>query len=344
MSQPSPATQASSPWPDAAVVAAMRALESDPGVRRALELLGQRGEEITDLQVRFARIPSPDHRAAERADLLKRLLGETGLRDVRTDATGNVIAVLPGGTAGLPAVILSAHVDTVFPNLEHIEIERDGSILRGPGIADDAAGLAAVVHLVRALRDASVPLRRDVVVVGTVGEEGEGDLRGVKHLFESEYVPARVLAFLTLDLGGHQHVVNGGLGSRRLRVTARGPGGHSWGDFGRPNPIHTLSRAVGFFLDAIPPGDARSTYNIGTIQGGSSVNAIPESACMHVDLRSESPAALEELEQAFRDALDQAVERERQWSRERAEELHVVVEVIGDRPVGETPADSDLVR
>jgi acetylornithine deacetylase/succinyl-diaminopimelate desuccinylase-like protein len=266
-----------------------------------------------------------------------------GLRDIRRDATGNVIARLPGKQPGERAVILSGHLDTVFPDLDSIRVQREGTILRAPGIGDDAAGLAAVVHLARALRDARVPLRRDVVVVGTVGEEGEGDLRGVKALFAGALPPAKVHAFLTLDLGMQNQIVNAGVGSRRMQATIVGPGGHSWGDFGRPNPIHALARGVNLFLETPLPEGGRSSYNVGIIEGGRGVNVIPERASIRIDLRSEKTALLQTLEASFRAALDSALAREHAWSREGAG-LELDVTTIGDRPIGSTPADSPLVR
>lgn len=327
---------------DVEVATRMRALELDARVATAADLLRARDAAITELQIRFAEIPSPDYRASSRGRFLVRELRAAGLKNVRQDAEGNVIGVLPGSESGQPAVVLSAHLDTVFPEIESIRVERQGSVLRGPGVADDAAGLAALVHLVRALRDARVPLRRDVVAVGTVGEEGEGDLRGVKHLFEDAFAVGGVHAFLTLDLGSQVQIVNEGLGSRRLRAVVRGPGGHSWGDFGRPNPIHALARGISAFLEAPLPGGGRSSFNVGVIEGGRGVNVIPEEASLRVDLRSESPASLVDLEKSFRRALEQGVEDEGHWSRS-ASKLELALEVIGDRPVGTTPAASPLV-
>jgi len=324
-------------------IAKLQTLAGDERVARALELLRDREPEILALQVRFAEIPVPDPRAAKRAQLLIQQLRKAGLQRVRQDAAGNVLAVLPGHDPNAPAVLLSAHLDTVFPELDSIRVERDGSVLRGPGIADDAAGLAAIVHLARALHEAHVPLRRDLVVVGTVGEEGEGDLRGVKALFATEFVPERVAAFLTLDTGSQTQIVNEGLGSRRLHVTVRGPGGHSWGDFGRPNPIHALARGVDAFLELPLPAGGRSSFNVGVIEGGSGVNVIPESASLRLDLRSESPPALVELETQFRTAVRQGVQRENEWAQGDFD-LEYEIEPIGDRPVGRTDPTSPLVR
>jgi tripeptide aminopeptidase len=334
--------------PHGAHLAELQRLEADPRVQHALGLLRQRAAPITELQIEFARLPSPDARAPLRAAFLRRALESAGVHALRVDAAGNVIGFVPraDGSPGEDrrVVVLSAHLDTVFPELAHIEIERDGDVLRGAGIADDAAGLAAIVHLAGVLGASGMPLRHDVAVVGTVGEEGEGDLRGVKHLFASELAPERVAAFITLDLGDPEEIVHGGIGSRRLRATVHGPGGHSWGDFGRPNPIHALVRGLDGFLTAVSTGRVRSSYNVGVIEGGRGVNVIPESASARIDLRSESAADLAGLESQLRACLDAGVAAERAWSRAGAEGLRLELEVIGDRPAGTTAADSDLVR
>ena len=328
---------------DSAALAHVQALAEDERVAQALDLLRQRDEEITELQIRFAEIPTHDERAAERATLFAELLRAAGVQGVHQDEAGNVIGRLRGREAGARGVVLCAHLDTVFPGLEPITVERQGNTLTGPGVGDDAAGLAAVVHLVRALRESEVPLRRDLYIVGTVGEEGEGDLHGVKALFSGELPPQRVHAFLSVDLGTQLQIVNEGLGSRRLLVTVLGPGGHSWGDFGRPNPIHALARAVDEFLATpLPQGD-RSSFNVGIIEGGRGVNVIPESASMRVDIRSESPVLLAAIETRFRAALDSALTRERAWAKLDMP-LEIEVTTIGDRPSGRTPPDSPLVR
>ncbi len=335
-------TNSSPVTPDPGRLGTFKSLSLDERVGAAIDALRARDADITELQIRLAEIPAPDFRAPLRAAHLQEVLRGIGLADVRQDATGNVLAVLPGTDRHLPAVVLSAHLDTVFPELTEIKVVREGTVLRGPGIADDAAGLAAVVAIARALHDARVPLRRDVVVAATVGEEGEGDLRGVKHLFAADLLPGNVAAFLSFDLGSQVQIVNEGVGSRRLLAAVHGPGGHSWGDFGRPNPIHALARSLNAFLETPLPQGARTSYNVGVIEGGSGVNVIPESASLRLDLRSEALPQLEALESAFRAGLEKGLARERDWS--HGGTLDLDVQVIGDRPVGHTPPDGNLVQ
>lgn len=320
----------------------IRSLTLDERVVAAIDALRAHDAEATELQIRIAEIPAPDFRATQRASFMLQTFRGIGLEDVRQDAVGNVLAVIPGADRKLPAVILSAHLDTVFPELGPVSVTRQGTVLRGPGIGDDAAGLAALVAIARVLREAQVPLRRDLVFVATVGEEGEGDLRGVKHLFAADFRPKSVAAFMTLDLGSQLQIVNEGVGSRRLHVTVRGPGGHSWGDFGRPNPIHALARTIDAFIEMPLPASRRSSYNVGVIEGGTGVNVVPESASLRLDLRSEAPEALEALETAFRAAFEQGLERERTWSHGGV--LQSDVQVIGDRPVGRTPPDAPVTQ
>lgn len=316
----------------------------DRRVQETLAWLRQQAPAIRDLQVQFAKLPSPDMRAPRRAALFKERLQQLELEDVHIDVVGNVLGTLRGTRRDAPMLVLSAHLDSVFPHLETIPIEQEGSVLRGPGIADDAAGLAGVVFLMEALQHAGRQPECHVVAVATVGEEGEGDLAGIKHLFGTTWDSSSIAAFLTLDLGGQQHAAHVALGSRRLQVTARGPGGHSWGDFGRPNPIHALGRGTALFLEGRPEQGGRRSWNVGHIVGGNSVNAIPEHAELRVDLRGIEPSDLEDLESQFREAMMRGAQLERDASSQAADELQLRIDLIGDRPTGETALDSSVVQ
>jgi acetylornithine deacetylase/succinyl-diaminopimelate desuccinylase-like protein len=320
----------------------MQDLLGDPGVLQARRWLHEQQESITELQVAFARLPSPDLRAAPRAALFERRMRELGLDDLQVDAVGNVLGTLSGRQPDLPTVVLSAHLDSVFPHLDVIPVERDGPVLRGPGIADDAAGLAGIVFLAQALQRTGCALERSVVLVATVGEEGEGDLHGVKHLFHGIWAGQPPAAFLTLDIGSPRHAAHAGLGSRRFEVRVQGPGGHSWGDFGRPNPIHALSRSVALFLEGRSARQARGSWNVGRIEGGQGVNVIPQEARLCIDLRSREMDALEDLVLDFHRALEDGLRQEQKAAQTGAGALQHEVRVIGDRPMGETPLDAPL--
>jgi len=319
-------------------------LSQHAAVQEGRQWLRAQAPAISRLQVCFAELPSPDLRAEPRAVLFQQCLVESHLADIHRDSVGNVRGTLTGSEPSLPSIVLSAHLDSVFPHLQSIDVVQEGSIYRAPGIADDAAGLAGIVFLVRALQKVGLQLQRSVVVVATVGEEGEGDLAGIKHLFESVWEPQAVAAFLTLDLGSQRHAAHAALGSRRFEVRVSGPGGHSWGDFGRPNPIHALSRGVALFLQGRTAMDEVGSWNIGSIEGGRGVNAIPESAALRVDLRSRQQQGLMELETAFRRCMSQGIEAEQAASKPAAGSLELELHSIGDRPTGETPLDSSLVQ
>lgn len=238
---------------------------------------------------------------------------------------------------------VSGHLDTVFPERTDVTVRERGDTLFAPGIVDDGRGLVAVLHILRALEAAGIETESDVLFIGTVGEEGLGDLRGVKHLFR-EGGP-RIDAFISIDGSGRDRIVHQALGSRRYRVTFKGPGGHSWGAFGIANPTHALGRAIAIFdreADAFTREGARTSYNVGRIGGGTSVNAIPFEAWMEVDMRSESQERLMQIDSIFREAVRKALEEQNQLHR-RGPGLEVDVQLVGDRPSGETAPDATLL-
>jgi acetylornithine deacetylase/succinyl-diaminopimelate desuccinylase-like protein len=241
-------------------------------------------------------------------------------------------------------IAITGHLDTVFPEETDLTIHERGDTLYAPGIADDTRGLAALLAILRAMNEADVSTAADILFVGTVGEEGLGDLRGVKHLFR-EGGP-QIDAFISIDGTGHQGITHQALGSYRYRVTIEGPGGHSWGAFGLANPQHALGRAIAHFdvaADAITRAGPRTSYNVGRIGGGTSVNSIPFEAWMEVDMRSESPESLDRIDGVFRRAMERAVE-EANATRREGEELTLTLDKIGDRPSGEIPATDPFVQ
>ncbi|MGH7506169.1 MAG: M20/M25/M40 family metallo-hydrolase [Longimicrobiales bacterium] len=289
------------------------------------------------------RIPAPPYGEGARGEWLARRFGETGLADVVTDAVGNVLARYPVNGAGAPPILIAAHLDTVFPADTDLRIVEAPDRIAAPGIADNARGLAGILALARGLFAGGVVTRHPIVFCGSVGEEGVGDLRGVKHLFREGSPWHGCAGFIALDGTGRRRVAHRAVGSRRLRVEVFGPGGHSWADRGAPNPIHALSAGVAR-LDAMRlPGPGASSLGVGRMGGGTSVNAVPASAWLEVDLRSEKRDALEALERRTRSLLQAAVADANAAARGE-HRLGLEITVIGDRPTGETAPETALVR
>ncbi len=308
---------------------------------RALAALEQDNEWTLTTQVRLCEVPAPPFREAARAAVFRDELDALGLHDVRIDGEGNVIGELTGSAPG-PTVMLSGHLDTVFPEGTDVSVTREGSKLSGAGIGDDCRGLAAVLAVTRALIANRVTLTGRVLVVGTVGEEGAGNLRGVRALFDS---PLRdsVDAFLSVD-GTGLSITNGGVGSARYRISVVGPGGHSYGAFGMPNPIHALGRAISAIADVDVPRTPKTTFNVGIIDGGTSVNTISADAAMDLDMRSESTESLLALEARVMAKVREAVANEqKRWPASKVT-LALRVDTIGIRPAGVTSDTTRLVR
>jgi acetylornithine deacetylase/succinyl-diaminopimelate desuccinylase-like protein len=309
-------------------------------VRSALAWFARNLAWINEQQSRLTEIPAPSFQEAQRAAAVKLLLASSGL-EVQIDKTGNVIGELRGANEK-EIVVLSAHLDTVFPPSTEIKVRREGDRLVAPGISDNGTGLAALIAIARACHEAHIKPRRTILFVADVGEEGEGNLRGMRALIEA-YKP-KLKAVIVLDGSGTDHVTTKALASRRLEATITGPGGHSWSDFGMPNPINALVRASVRFINTKVPVAPRTTFNIGQIEGGTSVNSIPYEAKLKVDIRSESEDELAKLESALRDCIAAGVRDEMESSRDRTKgKLEWKVELLGSRPGGELPANSALL-
>jgi acetylornithine deacetylase/succinyl-diaminopimelate desuccinylase-like protein len=315
-------------------------LAAQPALRAAFAAAVRNEPQMVDLQVKVCEIPAPPFHEEARGRELKRLFEELGLKDVRIDKAGNVIGVRPGKAAH-PNVVLAAHLDTVFPEGTNVKVTREGALLKAPGIGDDCRGLAVVLGVIRALNDAHVETAGTITFVADVGEEGLGDLRGMKELFH-ETLKGQIDKFISVD-GTGLGITNIGVGSNRYKVTFKGPGGHSYGAFGMANPIQAMGRAIAK-IDAFEvPAQPKTTFNVGRVGGGTSVNAIPFEAWMEVDMRSADPAALKALDDNFHAALNQAVEEEnRRWNNRGA--VTVSAELVGVRPAGQTPRDSPIVQ
>jgi acetylornithine deacetylase/succinyl-diaminopimelate desuccinylase-like protein len=315
-------------------------LNADPTVRAAMEAARRNEPRTLDLQARLCEIPAPPYHEAVRGQELKRLFQELGLRDVRVDAAGNVIGVRAGKTPR-PNLVFAAHLDTVFPEGTNVKVTRTGEILKGPGIGDDCRGLAVMLAVIRALNEAHVETPGTITFVADVGEEGLGDLRGAKGIF-FDSLKGQIDKFVSVD-GTGLGITNIGVGSNRYKVTFKGPGGHSYGAFGMANPIQAMGRAIAK-IDALEvPSHPRTTFNVGRVGGGTSVNAIPFEAWMEVDLRSADPAALKDLDTRFHTAIQQAVAEENaRWNHRGA--VSASAELAGVRPAGLTARDSPIVQ
>lgn len=322
----------------------IRLLAAASQVEQALRFFETNAAAITDEHIRICSIPAPPFAEQERAEYLAARFRELGLSDVSLDEEGNCLGLYKGSSSS-PLIVVSAHLDTVFPTGTDFTVHREGNRLLAPGIADDGCGLIALIAIVQAMRDAKIQTNGSILFVGTVGEEGEGNLRGVRHLLtRGSWSKRQIDAFLSFDGPGVDRITNRALGSRRYRVEFNGQGGHSWGDFGLPNPAHALGRAISRLAAYPVPKDPRTTFNVGSVTGGTSVNAIPERAAMEVDLRSAGDAELKRLDAFFRRAIKEAAEEESARRRPGDAPLRFEMELIGERPSGETPADSSLVK
>jgi acetylornithine deacetylase/succinyl-diaminopimelate desuccinylase-like protein len=317
-----------------------------PEVRSACAWFRAHELQLAQYQMEVARIPAPPFGEAARSAWLADRFREIGLSEVEVDKVGNVFAVHPG--YGNRYVALSAHLDTVFPAATPLNIRQQGTRLFGPGVSDNGAGITALLAIAHALQTAQIPHALPFVLIGNVGEEGEGDLRGMRHVFATPRWNSAIAYSIVVDGAGSDTVVAEALGSRRFEVIVRGPGGHSWSDFGSPNPIIVLARAIDVFSETPVPASPKTTFNVGVIRGGTSVNSIPESASMRVDLRSTSMAEIDRLEAALRRALERALKSESDASAQRAtRKLQAVqseVVEIGNRPAGELASDARVFK
>jgi tripeptide aminopeptidase len=323
-------------------------LAASPEVRSAYNWFRTQEPQLLQWQMEMARIGAPPFGESARAAWLQERFREIGLDDVRIDDVGNVFGTHPG--FGRRYVALTAHIDTVFPANTPLNIRQQGSRIYGPGVSDNGAGVVAMLAIASLLRSVRIRHALPFVFIGNVGEEGEGDLRGMRHIFSAPRWKDSIAHTLVLDGAGSDTIVAEALGSRRFEVIVRGPGGHSWSDFGAPNPIVILGRAIETFAATTVPTAPKTTFNIGVIRGGTSVNSIPESASMKVDIRSTSMAEMERLEQSLRRALNRAVEDEtmtsemRSVAQKRPSGVNCEIVVIGNRPAGELPSGARILQ
>jgi acetylornithine deacetylase/succinyl-diaminopimelate desuccinylase-like protein len=333
--------EASTRWAGAERPAEVARLAESRSVHEAFAWFRSHSRELDDRQMEVTAIPAPPWGEAARSAWLQARFEELGLADVYQDELGNVFGIRAGTDSDAPFVALSAHLDTVFPAGTEINIRREVDKLYGPGISDNGSGIVALLAIAGALREAAIANVASILFIGSVGEEGEGDLRGMRHIFQQRKWLDTIGTLIAVDGAGSDTIIAEGLGSRRYEVTLTGAGGHSWSDFGAANPITGLARVIERFTRTPVPISPKTTYNIGTIEGGTSVNSIPQRATMRVDTRSASVEELDKLERALREAISQVIAE--MPGRSRKEALSGEVKVIGDRPAADLPLDSRLL-
>ncbi len=294
--------------------------------------------------IQLTEIPAPPFKEDARGAAYLEMLRAAGLTNVERDAEGNVMG-LRKGTGGGPLIAIAAHLDTVFPEGTDVKVKRDGTRLAAPGIGDDTRSLAVLLAMIRAMNAANIQTTSDILFIGDVGEEGLGDLRGMKYLFLKGPYKDRIKTFISMDgAGGGDDITHGAVGSKRYRATFKGPGGHSYGAFGLVSPAFAMGTAIQKFGRIQVPASPKTTFNVGVMGGGTSVNSIPFESWMEVDMRSESRAELEKINEVFIGILNEAVAEENKARSTRLGPVTLDLKLVGDRPSGETPRDALLVQ
>lgn len=336
---------AASAAPSPADTKLMATMKARPAVKTALAALEQEHGQWVENITALTQIPAPPFKEAVRAKAYADMFRAAGIGDVEIDEEGNVLGLLRGsGKPGGKLVVVAAHLDTVFPEGTDVTVKREGDTLHAPGIGDDVAGLATQLSLIKALAAAKIKAPMDILFVGDVGEEGLGDLRGVKHLFLKGKYKDRIASFFSIDDGSVDGLTNGGVGSKRYKLTFKGPGGHSFGAFGIVNPMTAMSQAIVNIYKIPVPKSPKTTFSASVVGGGSSVNAIPRESWLQLDMRSESAAELAKLEQAVLAQVDAGVASENAARSTKDGAISVDKQLIGDRPAGNTDAASPLVQ
>jgi di/tripeptidase len=331
---------AQAPSPDTAVKAVVESAK----FKAAIAALDKGHERLVSEIIQLTEIPAPPFKEAERARAYLAMLKAHGLTNVEQDAEGNVMG-LRRGTGKGPLIAVAAHLDTVFPEGTDVKVKRSGTRLSAPGVGDDTQSLAVLLALIRAMDAAGIQTQSDILFVGNVGEEGLGDLRGIKYVFNKGPYRGRIGTFISMDGSGDgADITTGGVGSKRYRAAFKGPGGHSYGAFGLVSPAFAMGSAMQKLGRMKVPASPKTTFNVGVVGGGTSVNSIPFESWMEIDLRSESPAELEKLNETMIGLLNEAVAEENKARSTRQGVVSLDLKLVGDRPSGQTPRDSRLVQ
>lgn len=318
-------------------------LKNETAILAAFETIKSHRNENNRDMIELTEIPAPPFGEEIRAKRVAEMFRDSGLTDVKIDEVGNVIGMRPG-RSGTKTIALGAHIDTVFPIETDVTVQRDGDKYIAPGIGDNTRGVVVLLSLIKALEANNIQTEHNLMFVGNIGEEGLGDLRGIKHLYRND--APKIDGFIAVDGGNDNRLVYGGVGSYRYRVTFKGPGGHSWGDFGDANPHHALGRAATLFAERakiVSSKGPKTSFNIGRIGGGTSINSIPFESWMEVDMRSVNVIKLDEMDAVFKQAMKDGLANEN-TARTRGEPITIDVKKVGDRPVANGDANSPLVQ
>lgn len=318
---------------------------SDPRFRAAVGIYERDFERFVAELIKLTEIPAPPFGEGPRGQVYAAMLKEAGLENVETDAEGNVMGIWRGTSgASAPLLAVAAHLDTVFPAETDVKVKRSGTRLIAPGIGDDTRGLAYLLAMIRALREAKVQTVSDILFIGNVGEEGPGDLRGVRYLFTKGKWKDQIKRFITVDGANLDVIANSGLGSLRYKVTFKGPGGHSWGAFGSVSPAFAMGDAIARLGRLQVPKKPKVSYNVGVVSGGTSVNSIPFETSMEIDMRAVEPAALKDIDARFKQIVAEAVDAENAVRSTANGKITADIKLIGDRPSGTTSPETIVLR
>jgi acetylornithine deacetylase/succinyl-diaminopimelate desuccinylase-like protein len=324
--------------------ALVQKIKASPGYQAAAAFLETDYDRFVRELVTLTEIPAPPFKESARAAAYLQMLKDAGLTEVEQDPEGNVMGIWKGAGSGGPMLAVLSHLDTVFPEGTDVKVKREGTRLAAPGIGDDTRALAMMLTAIRAMRAGKLQTVDDILFVGNVGEEGEGDLRGVKYLLTKGKYKDRIRQMIAIDGGAQGNMTNGALGSKRYRVTFKGPGGHSYGAFGLVSPSLAMGNAIQKFSRVQVPASPKTTFNVGVVGGGTSVNSIPVDVFMDVDMRSESPAELTKIDTTFKHLVAEAVAEENQARSTAQGKVAADIKLIGDRPSGTTATDTMLIQ